>query len=255
MHLLHRTDSEEREIFRTSDEFGPVVVLQSGRLRILSFDSHLDQSVMCMSNPSALMLEYLRVMLVVLAFKNPKRVTILGLGGGSLLRALHQLGSILQIDIVELRESVITTAIKYFGIPSDDKTSIHHCSGFQYLTEAGISRTDIIFADMYLDQDMDSFQGSTIFLEYCWKRLSDDGWLVINFLLLPEFEHPYILKLNELFLEVLYFSAGNGNIVMLCGKQSLKKGHVEYRDDLARLESHFDVALACYFDHAVKISL
>lgn len=252
--MLSFSSPEEKEIFRTEDAFGPVVVLEYGSLRVLSFDSPFEQSALSLEKPLALVHEYLRAMLLTLAFTEPRHVTLLGLGGGSLVRTLHAHCPQTDIDVVELRKSVIQIARDHFSLPDDPRVRIHHRNGFVYLNEARKHSTDIILSDMYQAKAMEPFQATTRFLEQCWQLLTQDGWLAINFHQLPAFNHPYMLKLCRLFPEVLCCGTSSGNVVVLCGKQSLKRPLVDFRDKVISLEQRFDTRFTPYFDKLLKIS-
>lgn len=245
---------EEKEIFRTEDSFGPVVVQEYGGLRVLSFDSPFEQSAMRLDNPLALVHDYTRAMLLVLLFKEPTQITLLGLGGGSLLRVLHRHCEQATFQVVELRKSVIQIAQAHFSIPRDERTVIHNRNGFVYLNEVKKHTSEVIFADMYQAKAMEPFQGSTRFLEQCWQLLTPDGWLAINFHKLPAFDHPYMQKLCRLFPEVLCCGTDSGNYVVMCSKQSLPKSLADYRDSLDILEQRFDTRLSRFFAHIIKIS-
>ena len=252
--LLSLSTWEEKEIFRTEDTFGPVVVLEYGDLRVLSFDSPFEQSALHLEKPLALVHEYLRAMVLTLAFKEPRHVTLLGLGGGSLLLTLHAHCPLADLDVVELRKSVIQVAKDHFSLPDDERVRIHNRNGFVYLNEARKHATDIIFADMYQAKAMEPFQATTRFLEQCWQLLTHDGWLAINFHELPAFNHPYMLKLCRLFPEVLCCGTRSGNVAVLCGKQSLRRPLADFRNEVITLEQRFDTGFTPYFDKILKIS-
>jgi hypothetical protein len=243
-----------KEVYRTLDAFGPVVVREYEGLRILSFDSLFEQSAMRLDNPLALVHDYTQVMLLVLLFKEPKHVTLLGLGGGSLLRVLHKHCTTTIFQVVELRESVIRIALGHFAVPSDERIVMHNRNGIHYIKAVPRDSTDILFADMYHAYSMEEFQSTTGFLEQSWRLLSADGWLVINFHQLPEFDSPYVQKMCALFAEVVCCGTNGGNYVVMCSKQSLEKPLPAYRDSLVELEQRFDVCLRTSFARLFKVS-
>jgi spermidine synthase len=231
-----------------------VVVREHNGLRILSFDSHFEQSAMRVDNPLALVHEYTRAMLLVLLFKEPQQITLLGLGGGSLLRVLHNHCTKTNIQVVELRKSVIRVALDHFSIPIDDRIILHNCNGIDYINEVERNSSDIVFADMYQAYSMEEFQSTTRFLEQCWQLLTTDGWLVINFHQIPVFDHPYMERMCDLFPEVLCCGTNGGNSVVMCGKQTLALPLPEYRDSLAELEQRFDIRLYTNFARIFKLN-
>lgn len=210
---------------------------------------------MRLNNPLALVHEYTRAMLLVLLFKEPQQITLLGLGGGSLLRVLHTHCTKTNFQVVELRRSVIRIALDHFCIPSDERIVMHNRNGIDYIREAKRHSSDIVFADMYQAYSMEEFQNTTRFLEQCWQLLTADGWLVINFHHLPEFDHPYMERMCALFPEVLCCRTNGGNYVVMCGKQTLAQPLPEYRDSLAELEQRFDIRLYTNFARIFKLSI
>ena len=231
-----------------------MVVREYDGLRVLSFDSLFEQSAMRLDNPLALVHEYTRVMLLVLLFKEPEQITLLGLGGGSLLRTLHKHCTAAKFQVVELRESVIKVALGHFAIPSDERIVMHNRNGIDYVNELPAHSTDILFADMYHAYSMEEFQNTANFLEQCWQLLTTDGWLVINFHQLPEFDHPYTQKMCTLFAEVLCCGTNTGNYVVMCGKQPLAQPLPAYGDTLAELEQRFGAPLRNSFARMFKLS-
>lgn len=221
-------------------------------LRILSFDSLFEQSAMRLANPYELVHEYTRAMLLVLMFKKPKQVTLLGLGGGSLLRVLHKYCTTTTFEVIELRESVIRIALGHFFVPEDERIVMHNRNGIEYIQAAPADCTDILFADMYQAYAMEEFQGTSDFLEQSWRLLSADGWLVINFHQLPEYNHSYMRKMRALFPEVVCCGTNSGNYLVMCGKQPLAKPLPAYRDHLVELEQRFDVCLRKSFARLFK---
>ena len=105
--LLALAANREKEIYRTQDSLGPVIVCDYDGLRILSFDSHFEQSAMRMDNPFELVHDYTQVMLLVFLFREARHVTLLGLGGGSLLRVLHKHCPTTVFEVVGLRQRVM----------------------------------------------------------------------------------------------------------------------------------------------------
>ena len=246
--------NREKEIYRTQDSYGPVVVCDYDGLRILSFDSHFEQSAMRLDNPLELVHDYTQVMLLVLLFKEAKHVTLLGLGGGSLLRVLHKHCPATVFEVVELRESVIQVALNLFSIPSDNRVVIHNRDGIDYVSEAPEESTDLLYADMYQAYAMEEFQSTSKFLEQCCDLLTSDGWLVINFHKLPEFDHPYMEDMCALFPEVLCCGTNSGNYVVMCSKQPLEQSLPDHRNALIELEQRFNVSLRKSFAQIFKLS-
>lgn len=208
---------------------------------------------MRLDNPLALVHEYTRAMLLVFLFKEPEQITLLGLGGGSLLRVLHTHCTNANFQVVELRRSVIRVARSFFCIPVDERIVMHNRDGIDYVNQAKSHSADMVFADMYHAYSIEEFQKTICFLEQSWQLLAADGWLVINFHQLPGYDHPYMEVMCNLFPELLCCATKCGNYVVLCGKQKLAQPLSKYRDRLAELEERFDVCLYTNFARIFKL--
>ena len=77
-----------KELYRTEDADGSIIVTQRGNKRLLSFGSKLEQSSVLMGNPHYLIHEYTQIMLLGLIFADTRHITVLGLGGGGLAHSL-----------------------------------------------------------------------------------------------------------------------------------------------------------------------
>jgi spermidine synthase len=206
-------------IYRTSDEFGIILVLDYPRYRVLSFDSMYEQSGFYVEKPYELVHEYTRIMLLALGFITPKHITILGLGGGSLLRSLHYYLDDCEFHAVELRQQVFEIARDYFDTPTDDRIRVSIADAQTQLVANADCSTDIIFSDIYDAADMSSIQVQKEFLVECERTLSKQGWLVINYHTLPDRHSAFFKTLQDLFPSII-ICAGEFNSHVLFASKS-----------------------------------
>jgi spermidine synthase len=83
-------------------------ILDSGALRYLHFDFDKVQSLMHCDYPDALCLRYTRKMMAFLLFKpRPRRILMLGLGGGSLAKFCYRHLPSATITVVEIDPHVL----------------------------------------------------------------------------------------------------------------------------------------------------
>lgn len=157
------------------DEF---YVVDHRNLRSLYFDQGSIQSRIRKTDPAQLILEYTRAMLVPLLFRKPHRVLLLGLGGGALVNYLHHYLDC-TIDVVELNETVIDLAQRYFLLPPSARVQIHHSDADQFLRE-NKSRYDLILVDLFSARGPASLLGRKGFYQRCDKHLDDQGMMAIN---------------------------------------------------------------------------
>lgn len=196
-----------------ADEYGKILVIDDGEYRFLNFNSPFEQSCMSTRFPFQLIHQYTQYMLLVLAFIDPQRVVLLGLGGGSLLRSLHYMLPGCIFNIVELRKKVVDVAIEYFHIPLDVRVEITVNNALDSIDQWRSNSADIIFSDMYDAYHMVENQVQRPFLEQCSRILTHRGWLVINLHRLPDDRGSFFEMLNETFPTV-YWSANPANTIL-----------------------------------------
>lgn len=211
---------EGKIVHSTSDTYGNILVVDYPRYRVLSFDSIYEQSGFYLEKPHALVHEYIRIMMLVLGFMQPRHATLLGLGGGSLLRSLHHYLSHCDFHVVELRSKVYDIARDYFDIPDDERVWVSiEDAGLQIQSSKNAS-TDIIFADLYDAYHMSPVQAQKQFAQQCCRTLTKHGWLVINFHRLPEPGSAFFIALTEHFSSLLVCSGEFGNHILFAGKST-----------------------------------
>src|SRR3954465_3922513 len=103
-----------------SGSYDKPFIVDNGRRRFLHFDFGAIQSAMELENPQRLALAYTRKMMAFLLFnRSPKRILMLGLGGGSLAKFCHVNLPEASLTTVEVSRDVISLRNE-FGIPADD---------------------------------------------------------------------------------------------------------------------------------------
>lgn len=201
-------------IHRTNDEFGDILVIDRGLFRSLTFDSTYDQSSMDLRAPHLLVHEYTQAMVLSLAFIKPRQITLLGLGGGSILRSLYHVMPECKINAVELRQEVYRVAKEYFSLPVSKNINITIADAEYWLINAADSSSDVIFADMFTAYCMNPFQMQQNFIQQSYRVLSKKGWLVINYHEIEDLNAPFFEFLYSLFSDIfIYPTIGNNNII------------------------------------------
>ena len=155
-------------------------VIDDGEQRFLYFNVRLMQSAMSLRTPNALELRYTQKMMAFLLFHpRPKRIDLIGLGGGSLVKFCYHGLPETQITAVELDPNVIALR-DAFGIPPDGpRLQVVQADGAEYLAQTG-KGIDILLVDAF---DRNGFAPSLAnrdFFASAFAKLSGNGILVIN---------------------------------------------------------------------------
>lgn len=196
-------------------------VIDDGERRHLFFNLRLTQSVMRIHAPNELDVRYTQAMMSFLLFNpRPKRIVLIGLGGGSLLKfCFHRLPSA-ELTAVELDPHVIALREVFQMPPDGPRLHIVKGDGAEYLEEPRHGM-DILLVDAFDKAGVASGLASRAFFEAARARLSANGVLVINLAGAPE---SYARLLNEAMHvfddQVIVFAVPeDGNHILLAFKE------------------------------------
>lgn len=170
--ILHREKSAFNEIIVEEDASG---------IRTLLFEEYgAMQTAMRVSAPTELVLSYARAIMVPLAIvPEPRRMLIVGLGGGAMPKYLRKVYPEAHIDVAELDPAVIQVAKKFFFFREDDRLKAHAGDGRKFI-ETTDSRYDVIFLDAYGADSIPYSLATREFLLACKAKLSEGGIVVGN---------------------------------------------------------------------------
>ena len=142
------------------------------------------QSCIDLQNPNRFALNYTRMMLAgaLFASPNPRRILIVGLGGGSLPTALHAILPETQIDVVELDPAVTRVARQYFSFSEGPRMRVTELDGRVYVKRAGRDgkRYDVILLDAFDHEYIPEHMLTQEFLKEVKALLAPQGVLVAN---------------------------------------------------------------------------
>lgn len=155
-------------------------VIDDGKSRFLYFNVRLMQSEMSLKTPNDLMLRYTQKMMAFLLFHpRPKRIVLIGLGGGSLVKFCHHRLPGAQMTAVELNPEVIAWRETFLLPPDGPRLQILEADGADYLehTEKGI---DALLVDAFDKTGFAPSLANRDFFENAYAKLAGNGVLVIN---------------------------------------------------------------------------
>jgi spermidine synthase len=176
--------SSEHVIVELPSPYGAVrVVDRPGTgLRCLSFPpSEVLQTCMRRAAPAELELRYARSMAAAVALpaRTPRRVLLLGLGGGALPRFLHAALPGLRQDAVEINPVVVRVCREHFGLPPGDAVAVHVADARAWL-EAAPGPWDVILLDAYAPDEVPEHLATREFFALVRQRLAPGGVAVAN---------------------------------------------------------------------------
>jgi spermidine synthase len=182
LRLLEPPDSCHQELLDRlySGSYQKPFIVDNGQRRFLHFDFGAIQSAMEMRNPQRLALAYTRKMMAFLLFNSrPKRILLLGLGGGSLAKFCYGNLPEASLTAVEVSHDVIAMRDE-FGIPEDDhRFRVVNANGSAYISITTQPK-DVILADACDRWGVAAELGSADFYRKARSRLSADGVFVVN---------------------------------------------------------------------------
>ncbi|HAU06407.1 MAG TPA: spermidine synthase [Gammaproteobacteria bacterium] len=176
---------EGRLIHRNRSDEGTIEVVDTGSKRALHFGTFPRQSCMSLITPDELILSYTQAMMAGLIFQpKPKRILIIGLGGGSLVKFLLHHFSSCHIDVVELRQDVVNIAQRFFMVPvNHPQLNLYIDEGYHFVQKKfyqDVEGYDMILVDAYDHQSMADSVSGQAFFDACSSLLQKNGVMGIN---------------------------------------------------------------------------
>jgi spermidine synthase len=167
-------------------KFEKIVVYEQAGERCMKFGSLASsgrQTCLKIQKPQTLLFDYTRMMLGALYLKpDAQRILIVGLGGGSLPTALHQLLPQAQIDTVEIDPAVVAVARRFFYFKTDASQRVHVADGRAFVQQAVRNnvRYDLVMLDAFDVNYIPPHLLTREFLTEVKRLLTPDGVLAAN---------------------------------------------------------------------------
>ena len=177
---------QERSLYRN------ILVEDDDDLRCLKFNvksSKTQQSCFLKSQPQQLVFNYTKLLMASLLFNTqPKRILIVGLGGGTMSNTLAQLYPQSQIDNIEIDPAVIKVARDYFGFIENERVTTYNQDGRIFIKRALLKKQsyDWIILDAFNGDYIPEHLMTKEFLQEAKALLSDNGILSSNTFSLSE---------------------------------------------------------------------
>jgi len=177
---------QERSLYRK------ILVEDKGDLRCLKFNvksTKTQQSCLLKSQPEQLVFNYTKLLMTsLLIVPDPKRILIIGLGGGTMSNTLAKLYPKSQIDNVEIDQAVIKVARDYFGFFENNNIKTYNQDGRIYIKRALLKKQqyDWIILDAFNGDYIPEHLMTKEFLQETKNLLSENGVISANTFSLSE---------------------------------------------------------------------
>jgi spermidine synthase len=172
-------------------ELSHIVVRRQGERLWLAFvrDNGVEaiETILDTARPHEMVVPYVQAMFASYLFQpEPKRVLIVGLGGGAMVHFLRHYDPQLKVDVVEIDPAVVKIAGEHFGVRSGGNVEIVTADAFDFLAKTD-RRYDVIYMDAFLKPSADTdatgmpLRLKTIdFYKGLHERLAPGGLVVVN---------------------------------------------------------------------------
>ena len=175
-----------RVLHTEPSEFSPIVVYEDMGERCMNFGSLQApgrQTCIDADAPDRMVFGYTRMMMSALFIHpDPERILIIGLGGGTLPRALAQTLPQATIDTVEIDPAVVRVAERFFGFSQSPRQRVHLDDGRAFIEKARAQgeRYDMVLLDAFDVNYIPPHLLTVEFLTQVRDILAPDGVLVAN---------------------------------------------------------------------------
>lgn len=234
--------------------YNHIIIKQKGEYISMSFSrykSKYTESKINIFNDDELPVSYTQTMLVSLAYTdNPKKILMIGVGGGMITKHIHKYIPQINITGVELDEKVLAMAKKYFKLEEDSSYKIVIQDGRLFLNNTN-KLYDIIMVDAYKGGYIPFHLCTREFYSLVKNHLTKKGIVALN-LHSGSKLYPRIIKtLKDVFENVdLYKSKTSSNIIAIASISKQKKS-----DELMKNAQILQNKYKFYYDLSEFISL
>ncbi|WP_223754859.1 spermidine synthase [Myxococcus sp. RHSTA-1-4] len=182
------------------------------------------QSVVWPGFPLRLESDYTRAMVAALAFvAEPRRILVVGVGGGAIPMFLRTVLPEAHIDAVDLHPEVLDVARRYFGFREDAALHAHVADARRFIATPG-PPYDAILLDAYGPRGIPPALATREFLQATRARLAPGGVVIGNVLRFPgKWNSSMARTWQESFAQLHAFTVEESANQILVGLPDAKK--------------------------------
>ena len=211
--LLARADGR---VAHVETEYNDVFITKRGHQLVMSFQIKgwdYTESVSNLLDPDDLPLRYAQVMTIATIYPEaPRRILMLGLGGGSISTYLGRFMPEAAITTVEIDPGVITAAKSYFGLRESERMRYRAGDGRVFLNRDS-ERYDLILVDAYRGGYVPFHLLTREFYGLVKLRLAPGGAAAFNVHDGSKLYASTIKTLGEVFAAIDLYPSGRGEVI------------------------------------------
>lgn len=166
--------------------YSRILVKKTGTMVCLQFNvrrEQRNQSCIDERHPRAMVFSYTRMSMAGLLFsQNPKRILVIGLGGGTLPTAFHALYPAAHVDAVEIDPAVVAVAEEFFDFKPSANLVVHTQDARVWTKRAALkgARYDLIVLDAFNGEYIPEHLMTQEYLQETKQLLAEHGTLIAN---------------------------------------------------------------------------
>jgi spermidine synthase len=241
--LLARADGR---VAHVETEYNDVFITKRGHQLVMSFQIKgwdYTESVSNLLDPDDLPLRYAQVMTIATIYPEaPRRILMLGLGGGSISTYLGRFMPGAAITTVEIDPGVITAAKTYFGLRESERMRYRAGDGRVFLNRDS-ERYDLILVDAYRGGYVPFHLLTREFYGLVKQRLAPGGAAAFNVHDGSKLYASTIKTLGEVFAALDLYPTGRGEVIAVATAAPAEAQTLERRAAVLQKQHGFRFSL------------
>jgi spermidine synthase len=177
-----------------------IQIVEEDGVRYLHIGGEAIQSGLRIEEPDRLELDYVRAMMAFLLLcPRPRDLLMVGLGGGSMARFVHQRMPQTRVSVVEINPEVVAVAREFFHFPQDDdRLEVVVADGAEVVPRRP-GAADVLVVDGFEDGETPEALCTQAFYDAAFASLRDGGVMVVNFMADARKMDAYLERIEKSF--------------------------------------------------------
>ena len=233
-------------VYQQKSLYRNILVVEGEGYRCMKFGRfHARQTCIQIGQPQRLVLNYTKGLLasLYLAEQAPRRVLILGLGGGVMPMALRMLDADMEIDTVELDPAVVKVAQSHFSYQEDARlrTHVQDARVFVRQQQRRGNQYDLVLIDAFDRDYIPEHLLTREFLQQVRSLLTPTGVLAANTFAAGALARHEAATYQAVFDQLYQLDMDGGNRILLARRDALPS-----LPDVQRYAQAWDKRLALF---------